>query len=120
MTATAARRTASNKAESLASYRLEHRRAQRRVVTGRVTAVFRPPVPGPAHGRICSVQLLNLSDTGLGILSQEPLEVDGFITVFFPAQGGQRGRDATGRVVRCTERHFGHEVGIHFDTLVAA
>ncbi|MCX5660284.1 MAG: PilZ domain-containing protein [Planctomycetota bacterium] len=122
MNATTAQRAESPKTKPSASYRLERRRAERRVITGRVTAVARPPHPGPAHGRICSLQLLNLSETGVGLLSQEPVELNSLVTVFFPAQGAQRGRDATGRVVRCTPRArgFGHEVGIHFEARVAA
>lgn len=120
MNASTATRSASPKPRSLASYRLERRRAPRRVAAGRLTAVARPPRSASLTGRICSAQLLNLSETGLAAMVQEPLEIDSLVTFFFPAQGSQRGHDATGRVVRCIPGGFGHVVGIHFDPLVAA
>ncbi len=102
------------------SYRLNRRRLERHHLSGRVTAVADKPDAQNIHGRICSLQLLNISDQGLGVISQDPLDLDSAITVFFPAHGPERGFDAWGHVVRCTPREYGHELGIRLEARPAA
>lgn len=97
----------------------ERRIAKRRVTSGRVTAVQTTGLDTQAN-RICSLQLINMSDSGLGTMTQESIEIGTAITVFFPPHGPERGFDLTGEVVRCTQKDYGHEIGICFDARQAA
>ena len=93
----------------------ERREAARYVIGGRVTAVRKPPSSDEHRNCICSLELLNISDTGLGVVSLEPIELSSCITVIFPPHGPEHGIDLTGRVVRCMQRgdhDEGYEVGI--------
>ena len=67
-----------------------------------------------------AASVLNISDTGVGVMSQEPVEVDSRIAIFFPPHGPERGFDLFGRVVRCVHREAGHEVGIALEQRLAA
>ena len=95
---------------------MERRRSTRHTVTGRVTAVSSNEPDSDARGRICSLQLVDLSDHGIGAIAQEPVTVGTHICVFFPPHGPERGFDLYGTVVRCTPRDWGHEIGIDLDT----
>lgn len=97
----------------------ERRTSQRNTVSGRVTAVEScAPQDGPS--RICSLQLQNISDFGLGALVQEPIEPGTAITVLFPPHGAERGFDLYGNVVRCERRGDLFELGISLRTRAAA
>ncbi len=94
---------------------LERRRGRRNTISGRVTAI-RATAEAPAvRHRICPLQLLNMSNTGLAAISQEPVDPDTSIAVFFPPHGPEQGFDVYGRVVRCRPRDYGHEIAIEFD-----
>lgn len=98
--------------------RLDRRRATRRSVNGRVTAVAIEAGNDPStdRRRLCSLQLKNMSDTGIGAFSAEPLEEGAAMTVFFPPHGAERGFDLYGTVVRCDPREWGYEIGIALTT----
>ena len=103
----------------------ERRRAVRYSMSGQVTSVRRKLNEDEQEDRhrICSMQLLNMSDTGLGMLCDEPVELNSMITVIFPPHGPERGFDLTGRVVRCyesEETEGGHEIGIYLEERPAA
>ncbi len=94
---------------------LERRRERRRKISGRVTAIRATSDQPDLRHRICPLQLLNLSDGGLAAISQEPVELNTSIAVFFPPHGPEPGFDVYGRVVRCRPREYGHEIAIEFD-----
>ena len=100
----------------------ERRGGQRRKVAGRVTAIQAEPSDGEDMGRtrICSLVLRDMSETGLGATSQEPLAPGAGITVFFPPHGPERGFDLCGRVIRCTQHHAVYEIGIQFPSRIMA
>ena len=101
----------------------ERRRTSRHAVAGRVTAVQLPPATGGHRSRICSLELINMSDSGMGVISSEPITVHSSITIFFPPHGPEHGFDLYGRVVRCmpcVEDRQGHMVGIRFEERQAA
>lgn len=102
----------------------ERRRDDRYTVAGRVTAVVARPTSecffGEPNNRICSLRLTDLSDTGMGALSQEPIPVGVQITVFIAPHGAERGYDMHGIVVRCSRGDQGHRVGIRFHHHMAA
>jgi hypothetical protein len=99
----------------------ERRIKDRRDVHGHVTAVIRHQGPdGETRNRICSLQLQNMSDAGLGAFVTESIAPDTQMAIFFPPHGPERGIDLYGRVVRCASRSFGHEIGIAFDIRPAA
>jgi len=107
--------------DNVDSYYLERRTASRRSAIGQVTALSSVPEGKDSHKRICSLRLLDMSDSGLGAVSQSPLEKDAPITVFFPPHGNERGFDLTGYVVRCSpQQSGGHSVGIRLGRQVAA
>jgi hypothetical protein len=97
----------------------ERRRENRRSQQGQVTALRTASTRGQ-NNRICSLKLLNMSDSGLGALVSEPLEVGSSIAVFFPPHGPERGFDLYGHVVRCSTSAEGHEIGVRFDARAAA
>ncbi len=98
----------------------ERRGAERHCISGRATAVSCAASPEGPRNRIRSLQLLNISATGLGAVSQDPIEEGSTITVFFPPHGPDRGFDACGRVTRCRPTGQGHQVGVRFDPKPAA
>ena len=97
---------------------LERRAYRRHTISGRVTAVqtAQTTEPTACRNRICSLELRNISDTGLGAVAGEPIQVNTAITVFLPPHGAEQGSDLYGRVIRCTARDHGHDVGIRFET----
>lgn len=95
----------------------ERRRSERHHTDGQVTALQRT---ADALRRITSLTLCDVSDTGLGAMCKEPIEVDCPITVVFQAHGPEGGHDAHGRVVRCEKTDNGHRVGIRFTNHRAA
>jgi hypothetical protein len=99
---------------------LERRRADRHCISGRVTGVRNERLADGPHNRICSLQMLDISDTGLGAVVGEPVEPGARIAVFFPAHGPERGFDLVGTIVRCQRREQGWEVGIRFEQKAAA
>jgi len=101
-------------------FRFEQRRAVRHSVSGRVTAVSRGDASDGVRSRICSFQLKDMSDTGVGVFSQEDVALNTSVTMFFPPHGAESGFDATGRVVRSRLTDQGHELGIRFDGTPAA
>ena len=103
------------------AYRLERRQDPRRVISGRVTALETDREDGPERNRICPLQLVDISDRGLGAIVQDPVEPNTRIAVFFQPHGPERGFDLYGRVVRCRRRDdYGYEIGIRFDARQAA
>lgn len=100
--------------------RFERRAARRRSISGQVTAVHHTTDPGQSPNRICSLQLVNISDTGLGVMAPQWMEPGSFVEVYFAAHGAEGGFDLRGRVVRCIKRENGHEVGIRLGARNAA
>lgn len=98
----------------------ERRNAKRRTVSGRVTAVASAGVESGPLNRITPLQLLNMSDTGIGAVAQDETTVGTRITVFFPPHGAERGFDASGTVVRCRAYEHGYELGIRLSARAAA
>ena len=101
----------------------ERRRHRRHVISGQVTAVqtirnATDTTDNQQNGlcnRICSLQLRDISDSGLGAISQEPTETGIPIAVFFSPHGPDNGFDLYGHVTRCTKSASGHEIAIHFN-----
>ncbi len=100
--------------------RFERRACLRRVIGGRVTSVQKPADPKTENNRICSLQLLDISDVGLGAISEEAIEPGSSIVVFFPPHGPEMGFDRYGYVVRCDRGEHGHLIGVRFSTRSAA
>jgi len=100
--------------------RFERRRANRHVIGGRVTALRKDVDPNSSTNRICSLQLLDISDEGIGVISQDPISTGSPISIFFPPHGAEGGFDLFGKVVRCQRLDHGHQIGVHFDVKVAA
>ena len=100
---------------------MERRLDPRFVINGHVTAVRNSDLAGRKLSKICSLQLVNMSDSGLGAICQEPIEPGSSLTVFFPPHGPEQGFDAYGEVLRCRPRDgHGHELGVRFYTRAAA
>jgi len=100
---------------------MEDRRvAPRNPVSGQATAL---QCSSPEHGnrkRIYSLNLLNISDRGLGAVVRDPMEVNSAISVIFSPHGPESGIHRHGRVVWCSATAGGHEIGVRFDSLPAA
>ena len=93
----------------------ERRTADRRRVSGRVTAIRTTPANPDARTRICSLELKNLSHTGVAAICQEPIEHDMELTIFFPPHGHERGFDLRGSIVRCEASEYGYLLGIQLE-----
>jgi len=90
----------------------ERRRSPRRRARGKVTAVCRDSRAPDTPQRLCTLELTDLSNSGVGAIAQEPLSVGTQITVFFPPHGSEPGFDLIGEVVRCRSIDDSHEIGI--------
>jgi len=97
---------------------LERRCAIRRSTGGQVTVV--QSSNGETPGRIGSLQLIDISDTGVGGLCTAPLSRDGYVQLIFPPHGGEPGFEAYGQVVRCKNNNGTFNVGIHLARRVQA
>lgn len=91
----------------------ERRRHPRRPARGQVTAVIRQP---GAHeddpAKMLTLDLIDLSDSGVGASATEPIPVGSRITVFFPPHGPEPGFDLAGEVVRCRSNDNQHIIGV--------
>ncbi len=102
---------------------LERRGSHRHLLSGKVTALR--DMDGDNTGilrKICSLTLSDMSDTGVGVTSDEPIDLDATITILFPPHGPDAGYNITGQVVR-TFQHEGsstHHLGIQFASRMAA
>ena len=94
---------------------MERRRSPRHAVSAHVTAVCDIGAGPDSRRRICRLQLLNLSQHGIGAISSDPIPVGSHMAVLLPPHGPERGFDLHGTVVRCTKRQCGHEIGIDLD-----
>ncbi|MDP6152731.1 MAG: PilZ domain-containing protein [Phycisphaeraceae bacterium] len=93
-------------------YRLERRVDARFTLNERITAVQAHRDERGRKHRICSLQLMNMSDGGLCAKITEPIELGTTLTMFFPAHGPERGFDRYGQVVRCRRHGWGYEIGV--------
>lgn len=98
----------------------ERRQAERHRITGRATALSKGPGALSDRNSIRSVQLQDMSDSGLGAISQDPLPVNSEIAIFLPPHGPDRGMDIYGVVVRCVPYEHGHLIGIKYTSRAAA
>lgn len=98
----------------------ERRRQVRRPIDAQVTALREPDDQGGTLRKICSLQLTDICEGGLGAVTAEPLELGCPITIYFQPHGLDIGHDTTGRVVRCTRTQRGHEIGVCFEARAAA
>lgn len=94
--------------------RFERRGARRRLLSGRVTSVQQSVDKAEAINRIGSLQLLDISDLGLGAVVPQPVETGTLITVYFAPHGPEMGFERVGQVVRCHSGQGGYQIGIRF------
>lgn len=102
------------------SLRFERRLYRRRVIGGRVTSLQTSADPSTPSNRISSLQLLDISESGLGAIVQDSIELGSPIVVYFPPHGPEMGFDRYGFVVRCVENEHGYNIGIRLSTRSAA
>lgn len=94
----------------------ERRRHPRRKAAGQVTAVIREPdADKDDPAKMLTLDLVDLSDGGIGASSLQPITVGSRITVFFPPHGPEPGFDLAGEVVRCVSRDNLHTIGVALD-----
>ncbi len=95
----------------------ERRRHPRRKARGQVTAVIREPNTDPDEpARLLSLDLVDISDSGIGATAIEPIAVGSRITVFFAPHGTEPGFDLVGEVVRCFTKENRHTIGIELES----
>jgi len=91
----------------------ERRRHPRRRARGTVTAVIRQPgAQKDEPSKMISLELIDISDSGIGASSPNPVAIGSRITVFFPPHGPESGFDLVGEVVRCVSNDDRHTIGI--------
>ena len=98
---------------------LERRSCDRTPLIGQATAIITDSNDkDQPNKKICTVQLANICDTGLGIITQEPVAVgeNVQITVFIQPHGPEGGYDLTGTVARCNQTEIGYDVGLKIPT----
>ncbi|MEX2214100.1 MAG: PilZ domain-containing protein [Phycisphaeraceae bacterium] len=99
---------------------LERRIDHRKPTHGRVTALLTMTEEEPRRNRICSLELRDVSEGGLGTVSAEELPRGATITVFFPPHGPERGFDMYGKVAWCRPCDDGYEIGLEVARQTAA
>lgn len=102
------------------SLRFERRHSLRHPAGGQVTMLRRNHEAGAYLFPICSIQLIDMSDGGVGARTDVPLKTNEPVAVFIPPHGNERGFDLYGHVVRCDPASQGYHVGIAFDYRPAA
>ncbi len=101
--------------------RLERRYAHRQAVQGVVTVLRQSSRQEPYRFPVCTIQLRDLSDEGVGAHSETELTTDESVTVFIPPHGAEPGIDLMGHVVRCLpDENGGYDVGIMLHMRCAA
>jgi len=98
----------------------ERRHTLRRRLRCRVTALVSDRRQRRDDHRICSLDLRDQSDTGLGAVADVPVPVGRTVTVFFPPHGPERGFDMIGTVVRCQQQDDHYSIGISLAQRLAA
>ena len=99
----------------------ERRSERRHPIEAQVTAIqSADPACQGQSCRIWSLKLKDISDGGLGAIAPAPIEVGSAISIFLPPHGPERGFDCSGRVVYCIRDQWGHQIGIKFDSRMAA
>lgn len=111
-------------------YRFDRRRAERHELGGCVTAMRLDHNMHAYRHPLCSLRLRNLSDGGVGAISDYPLAIDERVSVYFQPHGAEQGFEIQGHVVRCMPlrggaedaelRTTGYEIGLRFDPAAAA
>ena len=91
---------------------LERRIDHRKPIQGRVTALMTMTEEEPRRNRICSLELRDVSEGGLGAVSGDELPKGATMTVFFPPHGPERGFDMYGKVAWCRPADDGFEIGL--------
>lgn len=102
---------------------MERRGCDRAPLIGQATAIITDLTnPKEPAKKICTVQLANISESGLGVIVSEPVETGKHIqmTVFIQPHGPERGYDLNGAVVRCNKHELGYEVGIRTPSRILA
>ncbi len=107
--------------------KFERRREPRHKLYARVTAVAHNPayeqesgaMSGGA-GQICSLELVDRSESGMGAFSVAPVALGARVTVFMPPHGATPGYNVAGRVMRCVPRDGGYHVGMLLEQQIAA
>ena len=98
----------------------ERRRTVRHPAFGTATALQNCCSHDGDSNRICTLELLNLSDGGLGAVACDPIDLNSNISVIFSPHGSESGAQLHGRVVRCATTQRGHEIGVRFHARPAA
>lgn len=94
----------------------ERRRHPRRRARGQVTTVVREPgTEQDTPAKMITLDLLDISDSGIGLASTQPLPVGSRIVVFFPPHGPEAGFDLAGTIVRCQSNDDRHVIGVALD-----
>ncbi len=101
--------------------RFERRGAGRHYINGSATALRYEYRQASVAKHISPLELVDISDQGLGAVSQDAIALETPMDVIFPAHGPEHGIDVHGIVVRCVKMSDGrHSVGIRFDRKPAA
>lgn len=106
------------------SFLFERRQSIRRRMRGKVTALIlsrEGQNPAVTSRKICAMSLSDMSETGLGALSQEPANLGDEITIFFPPHGPEKGFDLKGTIVRQSAGEEGEtRLGIRYGRQIMA
>ena len=104
------------------SYLLERRSSNRRSVTMKATALIYENEGQEKRHRICPIQLVDVSTTGVRAIISEEISTESVVSVIFAPHGPEHGTDMnmSGRVVRCRQRGDVHEIGIQLSHRAAA
>ena len=94
------------------NYAFERRSAHRKPLRRQVTALSTDTHGGERRNKICWLQVRDISRTGVGAISAEPLVPGAIISIFFPPQQELGGMDLYGRVARCEPTDDGYAIGV--------
>jgi len=98
----------------------EQRRSHRRPLQVQVTALRDAEPDSGVVRQIVSLELRDMSETGLGARCTHAMPTGASLTIFFQPHGTEGGAIVHGRIVRSRPTSAGHDIGIRLLSRAAA
>jgi len=98
---------------------MERRCSDRAPMIGQATAIISDSQDKDHPSKkICTIELANISDTGLGVIAKEPVEIGEHMhmTVYIQPHGPEGGYELSGTVTRCNKTEVGFDIGVSVPT----
>jgi len=98
----------------------ERRQSLRHLITDQATSLQKTGDKSDSRSLICSFQMFDISETGLGGIVEQPVQLGATITVFPSPHAAGNSVVCYGHVVSCTACDNGYRIGIRLVRKCAA